>query len=55
MAKKGEDRDHITLACTECRQRNYTTKKNKRNDPERLELKKFCPHCRQAVAHRETR
>jgi len=55
VAKKGEDRDHITLACTECRQRNYTTKKNKRNDPERLELKKFCPHCRQAVAHRETR
>lgn len=55
MAKKGEDRDHITLACTECRERNYTTKKNKRNDPERLELKKYCPHCRRAIAHRETR
>jgi large subunit ribosomal protein L33 len=55
MAKKGEDRDHITLACTDCRERNYTTKKNKRNDPERLELRKYCPSCRRAVAHRETR
>ena len=54
MAKAG-DRDHITLACTECRERNYVTKKNKRNDPERLELKKFCPRCRVTRAHRETR
>jgi len=52
---KAQDRDHITLACTECRERNYTTKKNKRNDPERLELKKFCPRCRVACSHRETR
>ena len=55
MAKKGEDRDHITLACTECREHNYTTKKNKRNDPERLELNKFCPRCRVHRSHRETR
>jgi len=55
MAKKGEDRDHITLACTECRERNYTTKKNKRNDPERLELNKFCNRCRVRRVHRETR
>jgi large subunit ribosomal protein L33 len=54
MAKAG-DRDHITLACTECRERNYVTKKNKRNDPERMELKKFCPRCRVARTHRETR
>ena len=26
----------ITLACTECKQRNYNTKKNKKNDPDRL-------------------
>lgn len=31
----------ITLACTECKQRNYDTKKNKKNDPDRLELKKY--------------
>ena len=32
----------ITLACTECKQRNYDTKKNKKNDPDRLELMKYC-------------
>ena len=26
----------ITLACTECKQRNYDTMKNKKNDPDRL-------------------
>jgi large subunit ribosomal protein L33 len=56
MAKKaGEIRPKITLACTECKERNYITKKNRRNDPDRLELKKFCPKCRQHTAHRETR
>ena len=33
----------ITMACVECKERNYITKKNRRNDPDRLELKKFCP------------
>jgi large subunit ribosomal protein L33 len=54
MAKK-EDRSSINLACTECRQRNYVTTKNRRNDPDRLELTKFCPRCRVRRAHRETR
>ena len=31
----------IVLACTECKQRNNTTKKNKKNDPDRLEMKKY--------------
>ena len=26
----------ITLACTECKQLNYNTMKNKKNDPDRL-------------------
>ena len=34
-----EARVKITLVCTECKQRNYDTKKNKKNDPDRLELK----------------
>jgi large subunit ribosomal protein L33 len=54
MAKK-EDRIIITLACTECRERNYTTVKNRRNDPDRLELNKFCRRCRQHRLHREVR
>ena len=32
----------ITLACTECKQRNYNTMKNKKNDPDRLEMNKYC-------------
>ena len=54
MAKK-EDRQVINMACTECRQRNYATSKNRRNDPDRLELMKFCPRCRVRRTHRETR
>jgi large subunit ribosomal protein L33 len=48
-------RPKITLACTECKNRNYITKKNRRNDPDRLEMKKFCPTCRTHQPHRETR
>jgi len=54
MAKK-EDRSVINMACTECRSRNYATTKNRRNDPERLELLKFCPRCRVRRPHRESR
>ncbi len=56
MAKKSKaDRHTITLECTICRDRNYTTEKNRRNDPGRIELKKFCPRCRAHQLHRETR
>ena len=55
MAKKGEARIIIHLACTECKERNYTTSKNKKNDPDRLELAKYCPRCRLHRPHRETR
>ncbi len=54
MAKK-KVRDVITLACVECRERNYTTEKNRRNDQQRLELQKFCPRCREHRLHRETK
>lgn len=55
MAKSSDVRPKITLACTECKDRNYITKKNRRNDPDRLEMKKFCPKCHTHTAHRETR
>jgi large subunit ribosomal protein L33 len=48
-------RPKITLACVECKRRNYITKKNRRNDPDRLELKKYCRWCNTHTAHRETR
>ena len=34
----------ITLECTECKRRNYITMKNKVNDRERIEMKKYCRH-----------
>lgn len=56
MAKKsGDVRPKITLACTKCKERNYITKKNRRNNPDRMEMAKFCPRCRKHTAHRETR
>jgi large subunit ribosomal protein L33 len=56
VASKGQDiRPKITLACMECKERNYITKKNRRNDPDRLELKKYCPRDRKHTVHRETR
>ena len=48
-------RPKITMACTECKNRNYITKKNRRNDPDRMDLKKFCPFCRKHTLHKETR
>ena len=45
----------ITLACTECKQRNYDTVKNKKNDPDRLEMTKYCRFCRKHTTHKETK
>ncbi|MFO7300705.1 MAG: 50S ribosomal protein L33 [Actinomycetes bacterium] len=50
-----DKRPPLTMACTECKRRNYVTTKNKSNTQERLELKKYCRWCRQHTVHRETR
>ena len=43
----------VTLRCSECKQRNYNTMKNKKNDPDRLEMKKYCRFCRKHTTHTE--
>jgi len=48
-------RAKIILACTECKERNYATTKNKKNDPERKELVKFCKRCNKHTIHKETK
>ena len=49
MAKKKTGaRVLVTLACSDCRERTY-------NDPNRIELNKFCPRCRGGRLHREVR
>ena len=44
----------ITLACTECKQRNYNMTKEKKNHPERMETKKYCKFCHRHTLHKET-
>jgi large subunit ribosomal protein L33 len=45
----------ITLECTTCKERNYSTTKNKRANAEKLELSKFCKRCRKHQRHKETK
>ncbi len=45
----------ITVACTECKERNYSTTKNKKTTPDRLELKKYCSTCGAHTLHKETK
>ena len=46
-------RDKMTLACGECKRRNYTGDKNKKKTTDKLEFKKFCRFCRKHTPHRE--
>ena len=56
MAKKGKGAQaNFAIACTECKQINYTSSKNKKNDPERLEMDKYCPFCKKHTKHKETK
>ncbi len=48
-------RAKITISCTECKQRNYNTMKNKKNTPDRLEMNKYCRFCKKHTLHKETK
>ncbi|MBI5750065.1 MAG: 50S ribosomal protein L33 [Nitrospinae bacterium] len=48
-------RDIIQLSCSECKNRNYSTTKNKKSTPDRLEFKKYCPFCRKHTLHKEVK
>ena len=58
MAKKG-NRVQVILECTEDKQSRqpgtsrYVTKKNKKNTPERMEIKKYNPILRKMTVHKE--
>jgi len=45
----------INMECTECKERNYTTTKNKSKHNERIELAKHCRHCRRHTKHKEVK
>jgi large subunit ribosomal protein L33 len=42
----------VSLACSECKARNYKTTKT---PGQLVELKKFCKHCKKHTVHRETK
>ena len=52
---RNDKRIKVTLACEQCKRRNYITMKNKQNDRERIEMKKYCAHERAHTVHKETR
>ena len=48
-------RVNIQLECTECKRRNYSTSKNKKNTTERLEVKKFYKWDNKVTLHKQTK
>ena len=50
MASK---RDEVILKCSECREENYITTRNKRSHPAKMEINKYCPKCRKKTLHKE--
>ena len=55
---RGQRRVPVTLACSECKARNYKTTKSAvamGATGQALELKKFCKQCKRHTLHRETK
>ncbi|HEY6359037.1 MAG TPA: 50S ribosomal protein L33 [Vicinamibacterales bacterium] len=48
-------REIVSMACTECKRRNYSTTKNRRKSSERLEMSKYCRFCRKHTPHKESK
>ncbi|MDO5067917.1 MAG: 50S ribosomal protein L33 [Propionibacteriaceae bacterium] len=55
MAKKNDLRPIIKLRSTAGTGYTYVTRKNRRNDPDRISLRKYDPVIRQHVEFKETR
>ncbi|MCS6981020.1 MAG: 50S ribosomal protein L33 [Flavobacteriales bacterium] len=60
MAKKGKgNRIQVILECTEQKNTNvpgisrYITTKNRKNTPDRLELRKYNPYLKRVTLHKE--
>ena len=43
----------IIFECTMCKERGYSSTKNKKLNPDKLELSKFCKKCRKHTLHKE--
>ncbi|MBD3281158.1 50S ribosomal protein L33 [Candidatus Uhrbacteria bacterium] len=45
----------IKLECTVCKRVNYHSSKNKKTLKNRLEMQKYCKHCKKRTPHKETK
>ena len=52
---KNENRHFFGLKCTVCGHEIRPTEKNKKNTPDKMEIKKYCPKCRKVTAFKETK
>jgi len=43
------------MQCGDCKERNYSTTKNRKTKQDRLELKKFCTRRRKHTPHKEVK
>ena len=48
-------REICQLQCTACKDKNYSTTKNRKTTTERLEFSKFCRKCRKHMSHKEVK
>ena len=45
----------VSLECITCKNRNYSTTRNKRTHTEKYKVKKFCRFCRKHTDHKESK
>lgn len=50
-----ERENMIKFECSGCKRINYFSRKNKKLLKNRLELKKYCKHCKKHIVHKETK
>ena len=56
MAKKAKTViEIIALQCSECKRKNYTTYKNRKNITGKLDRNMYCPFCKKSILHKETK
>ena len=54
-SKKGGSVEKIALECSECKRKNYTTFKNRKNMQGKMEFNKFCKWDRKYTLHKEAK
>lgn len=48
-------REQVILECTVCKQRNYLSTRDRRKQPEKIEVKKYCKFDRKHTLHKESK